>query len=595
MTQSAPDHQDLEVIVQKSGDGLLVVDEEGVIRFLNPAASAFLAKPANELLGRLFDHPCRPGPPVEIAIVRDNGKPGVGELRAVDIQWQGKRARLVSIGDVSERAIFDRLKDDFVSNVSHELRTPLTAIREAVSLMRDGILGTVSEEQVKFLTMCIRNADHLRRIVDTILDISKIEAGRVRMAKKNSELVEIVQATVEAFTPVAASKGLSLEMRPPAEPVRVFADRDRITQVLNNLIGNALKFTASGAIGVSVEAKDGTAVCSVTDPGRGIAKEDLPKVFGKFQQFGAPADPNNKGTGLGLAISREIVRLHAGDMSVRSVLDHGSTFSFTLPVYRPELEVFDHLDARLAESKNPFLLFCVHLNDTAPVEKAAGTDWLDKVTHRIHRTLESGFRSVSSMRLDPDRIFLTLESAQTDGVPARRKLLRGIKEAFFNMGIDDETDFSYGLAAYPRDGESPEALAAACAGNLVHERAERLDQTILIVDDEKALTEATRMLLEIFGYRHIQIANNGMEAFEVLKRTIPGLMILDMKMPGMSGYEVIGRLKESHETKDVPILIMSGYEVEIGRFLEYINRKAILTINKPAEPEILRKMVYYLI
>jgi signal transduction histidine kinase len=595
MAQSAPDHQDLEIIVQNSGDGLLVVDEEGLIRFFNPAASAFLAKPASELLGRPFDHPFRSGPPVEIAIVRDNGKPGVGELRAVDIRWQGRRAALVSIGDVSERALFDRLKDDFVSNVSHELRTPLTAIREAVSLMRDGILGAVSEEQVKFLTMCIRNADHLRRIVDTILDISKIEAGRVRMAKKKSGLVEIVQATVEAFAPLAASKGLSIELRPPAEPVDVFADRDRITQVMNNLIGNAIKFTASGAIGVSIETVDGRAVCSVTDPGRGIADEDLPKVFGKFQQFGAPADPNNKGTGLGLAISREIVRLHAGDMAVRSVLEKGSTFSFTIPVYRLELEVHDHIDARLAASRDPFLLFCVHLNETAPVRMAAGAEWLDRVARRIHRTLESGFRSVSSMRLEPDRILLTMEPGRDGGGQARRRLLRGVKEAFFDMGIDDETDFSYGLAAFPRDGESPETLTQACEGSLVREQEERLDQTILIVDDEKALTEATKMLLEMFGYRHIQIVHNGADAFEVLKRTIPGLMILDMKMPGMSGYEVIGRLKEAHETKDVPILIMSGYEVEIGRFLEYINRKAILTINKPADPDLLRKMVYYLI
>ncbi len=595
MAQSVPDHQDLEVIVQHSGDGLLVVDEDGLIRFLNPAAAAFLGKPAADLIGRPFDHPHRPGPPVEISIVRGNGKPGVGELHAVDIPWQGKAARLVSIGDFSERALFDRLQDDFISNVSHELRTPLTAIREAVSLMRDGILGSVTDEQVKFLTMCIRNADHLRRIVDTILDISKIEAGRIRMAKKNCALTEIVQAVVEAFQPVAARKGLSLGLSPGADHAQVFADRDRITQVLNNLIGNAIKFTSSGAIAVSVEASDGQAVCSVSDPGRGIAEEDLPKVFGKFQQFGALADPANKGTGLGLAISREIVRLHAGDMSVRSVLGQGSTFSFTLPVYRPELEVHDHIGARIADSKNPFLLFCVHLNDPAPIIKAAGPEWLDKVAHRIHRTLEPGFRSVSALRLEPDRIFLTLEAPQAGGMPARRRLLRGVKETFFNMGVDDETDFSYGIAAYPRDGESPEALAAACAGGLVREQTERLDQTILIVDDEKALTEATQMLLEMFGYRSIQIAHSGMDAFEVLKRTIPGLIILDMKMPGMSGHEVIGRLKESHETKDIPILIMSGFEVEIGRFLEYINRKAILTINKPAEPEILRKMVYYLI
>jgi signal transduction histidine kinase/CheY-like chemotaxis protein len=595
MANPIPDQQALQAIVEKSGDGFLVVDEERIIRFCNSAAVSILNQKSSELLGRPFEYPLKQGQNLEIGIVRENGKAGIGEFRTVDIEWHGQKAFLVSIRDISERILFDRLKDDFISNVSHELRTPLAAIRESVSLIKDGILGGVTDEQKKFLSICVRNADHLRRIVDTLLDISKIEAGKVRLGKKKGELGEIVQTTSEVFKPVAQKKGLTLEISVPKTPIEVFVDRDRIVQVLNNMIGNAIKFTRDGTIRVEVTEKADQAECAVSDKGRGISKEDLPKVFGKFQQFGKMADPENKGTGLGLAISKEIICLHGGDISVQSELDRGSTFAFTLPRYKPELEVLDHLQNRIQDYREPFLFFCIHLHETQVLEKTIGSLWLEKIARKIHKTLESSFKSVSSIRLEPDHVFLALEAAHGNGLGPNRKLLRGIKEACFDLGIDGELNFSYGAAACPKDGESPEALLKACRKKLSHEKTERLNKTIMIVDDEKALTEATRTLLELFGYRNILIAYNGPSAFEMLKKRIPDLMILDMKMPIMTGYEVIGRLKEHHETKDIPILIMSGFEVEIGRFLEYINRKAILTINKPADPDLLRKMVYYLI
>lgn len=372
-------------------------------------------------------------------------------------------------------------------------------------------------------------------------------------------------------------------------------DRDRIVQVLNNLIGNAIKFTPSGGIRVAVSRNGEWVECTVSDTGRGIAEEDLPSVFGKFQQFGPVADPENKGTGLGLAISKEIIRLHSGDILVKSAIHKGSTFTFKLPVYRPELEVLNHLQNRIAESREAFVFFCIRLHETRILESTIGAGWLDKITRRIHKILESGFKSVSSIHLEPDRTFLTLEMSHGNGLGPNRKLLRGIKEAVFELGIDAELDFSYGMSMYPQNGETPEAILDACLGSLKHEKTDRLKKTIMLVDDEKELTEATKTLLGLIGYPNVLIANNGPEAFEMLGNRIPDLMILDMQMPYMTGYEVIGRLKEAHETKDIPILIMSGYEVEIGRFLEYINRRAILTINKPANPEILTKMVYYLI
>jgi signal transduction histidine kinase/CheY-like chemotaxis protein len=595
MTQTTPDQQGLQAIVEKSGDGILVVDEELIIRFCNPAAASLLGRKPADLPGQPFDHPVKSGQNLEIGIVRENGKSGTGELRAVSIDWNGQKAQLISIRDVSERILFDRLKDDFISDVSHELRTPLTAIRESVSLIRDGILGGVTEDQKKFLSMCVRNADHLRRIVDTLLDISKIEAGRVKLVMKKDDLAEIIPSVCEVLRPMAVKKGLTIEGFTPGNPMPAFIDRDRIIQVLNNLIGNAVKFTGSGAIQVRLSQNGEMLECSVSDSGRGIAAEDLPNVFTKFQQFGSVADPENKGTGLGLAISKEIIRLHGGEISVRSEVDRGSTFTFTLPAYAPELEVLNHLRNRITDSKDPFVLFVIRLNDTVTLETTIGPGWLDKIARRIHKTLESGFKSVASMHLEPNQIFLSLEPMLANGLRPGRKLLRGIKEAFFDLGINTELDFSYGMSKYPQECETPEAMLNACLGNLKQEKTERLQKTIMLVDDEKELTEATKMLLELIGYPNVLIANNGPEAFEMLESRIPDLMILDMQMPFMTGYEVIGRLKEAHGTKDIPILIMSGYEVEVGRFLEYVNRKAILSIAKPADLEILKKMVYYLI
>ena len=117
----------------------------------------------------------------------------------------------------------------------------------------------------------------------------------------------------------------------------------------------------------------------------------------------------------------------------------------------------------------------------------------------------------------------------------------------------------------------------------------------MLVDDEEQITDAVKTLLELFGYHNIDIAHSGETVFEKMENHIPELIILDMKMPGMSGYEIIGRLKENFETNDIPILIMSGYEVETGQFNEYISKKAILTVNKPVDAEVLHKMVYYLL
>lgn len=585
------DPQSLRTIVEKSLDGLLVVDSHRRIRFCNPSAEKFLHRQNHTLLNSPFEYPLQPGHSIEIDIIRDGGRPGKGELRVSPIEWEGKPAFLVSIQDITERVLYDHLKDEFVSNVSHELRTPLTVIREAVAQVYDGLVGEVNEEQKHYLSICLRNADRLRRIVDDLLDLSKIEAGKVRLQKKKIDLKELAQTTLAGFSPLAEKKGLTLRSVFCSPSAPVYADKDRMIQVLTNLIGNALKFTEKGFIEVQIEKKEGKIYCAVKDTGIGIAVEDIPKIFDKFEQIGKTSQ---QGTGLGLPIAREIVRLHGGEMEVESVPNQGSTFSFVLPQYSPRLEQIEKIHLRICDSKEPFVLFYVIIHNLEEKRKTGGTHLLESSQKRCLSLIESRGERIEPIFTEAENVWLFIVNGQSNDLKLLHRLIRIVKESF-DISEELELDFSYALAQFPQEGQTAEELLQFCETHPIHERTERLSKPILLVDDERELTEAVKTLLGFFGYTHVETAQSGEEAFEKIKGQIPELIILDMKMPGMSGYEVIGRLKEDHKTKDIPILIMSGYEVEIGKFDEYITSKAILTVNKPVDPDLLRKTVYYLI
>ncbi|HDQ44087.1 MAG TPA: response regulator [bacterium] len=579
----------LREIIEKTGDGLLVLDGDRMIRFLNTAAASILNQSRDDLIGQSFMHPVNNGSVTEIDICRSNGKSGTGEIHSVPIDCNGSGGHLISIRDVTERILFDRLKDDFIRTVSHELRTPLTSLREAISVLKDGVLGEINEEQKDFLSLCLRNTDLLRRIVADLLDLSRIETGQVRLQKKEADFCEIVRDTVTSFVTVIESKGLGLTLSIPETPLNVFADRDRVAQVLNNLIGNALKFTASGSIGIGLDAGDDMILCSVRDTGRGIAEPDMPNVFKKFHQFGEIADPENRGTGLGLAISKEIVRLHGGQITVDSRIERGSTFTFSLPRFRPDLLLIDVIQNRIRSSKEPFLLFHLNFMDNP------GIEW-EPLTETISRKLDASSRNPGSpavpIRIDDHEIYFLINLSNEISCS---RIIRMVKEALIENETDAEPDFRCGIAGFPRDGGTAEDLIQTARHPVRAEKQDRLSKRIFIVDDELGITESLNTILGLFGYRNVEEFHSGEAVFDAIKTRAPDLMILDMHMPGMSGYEVVGRLKERYETKDIPIIIMSGYEVQEGLFSDYISRKAILTLNKPVKADLLRKMIYYLL
>ena len=227
----------------------------------------------------------------------------------------------------------DKMKSQFLSTVSHELRTPLTAIKGSVDNMIDGLTGPLNEKQNQYATRIKSNTERLVEFINDVLDLSAIDAGKVELKPASFKLMKLILEVEEGLRPVAEQKGVHLEVGRSENHTVVWADRNKIIQVLMNLLGNAIKFTAAGGKVTVAMAKDedGWVEVSVDDTGPGIAQQEMSRVFDEFYQVTSPGAPRAKGTGLGLTISKRLVEMHGGKIWAKSELGKGSTFFFTLP------------------------------------------------------------------------------------------------------------------------------------------------------------------------------------------------------------------------------------------------------------------------
>jgi signal transduction histidine kinase len=226
----------------------------------------------------------------------------------------------------------DEMKTSFIANVSHELRTPLTSIRSFSELLLSYSVDDVTRQE--FLNIINNESERLTRLINDVLDITKIEAGQVEWQMGRHNLGDLLQTSARNFAPLMAERGLNFSLVAPTEEVSVWADQDRILQVLANLLGNALKFTQKGAIELGVTLHEKEAHIYVRDTGIGIAAADQERIFDKFHQVGDTLTDKPHGTGLGLCISRDLVAHHGGHLWVESTPGQGSTFTFSLP-YAP--------------------------------------------------------------------------------------------------------------------------------------------------------------------------------------------------------------------------------------------------------------------
>jgi len=348
----------MRALLESSNDGILSVDVDCRVNFLNPAAEIMLGVSAEHVsgqpVGQVLQVGGRDGLPIgpESGLLGEALRSGSSVRADSQTLWrinhtsfpaecvatpiyvaQKMKGVLLTFRDTSERIEIDRMKSEFVSIVSHELRTPLASIRGVLGLLSGGKLGGVSAETKPMVDLAVRNADRLSRLINSIVDVERLESGQLRLQQVFTTSSEIVRRTTEQAHALADEAGVTLNFAVENMPLQL--DLERVLQALMNLISNAVKYSERGqTVTVMIKSAPEAVHFSVTDQGPGIAPEKQGKVFERFYQ-GDSSDMRGKGgTGLGLTIARGIVLRHGGRIWVESEPGKGTTFHFSLPQRR---------------------------------------------------------------------------------------------------------------------------------------------------------------------------------------------------------------------------------------------------------------------
>ena len=354
-----------QAILRSIGEGVIVFDQNGRAIVVNPAVCALLECGESDLLDHDISAVMAQAPPgtagqavsqEDQAIIRslvEDEKPAPvrqqGQAHAgLKIAWGNKTVEinfapvnlpfvndhgtLVVLRDVTREAQVDRMKSEFVSIVSHELRTPMTAIKGYLDLLAMGALGAVSERQREYLDIVKTNADRLSEMVNELLDLSRIEAGKVQMHYQAVSLPRIVHQVALMLQKNFDDRGIRLRLDVPDTLPDVLSDPGRLTQIVTNLLSNALNYTFHGHVSVAARVAGRYVQVDIADTGIGMSEEDQAKLFTRFFRASTARVREISGTGLGLSITRSLIEMQGGRIWVKSAVDEGSAFSFTIPV-----------------------------------------------------------------------------------------------------------------------------------------------------------------------------------------------------------------------------------------------------------------------
>lgn len=462
--------------IEKNLDGIVVINKLGIVLFANLAALKLFNVKRNELCGKKFGFPVPGNKLVEINISGKSKEMGRVQIQKISMEWEGTRAYLLLIHDISslkktemlkatidERRRIDRIKNEFISNVSHELRTPLTSVREGISQILEGLLGKTTLEQKEFLSMCLKDIDRLSRIVDGLLDISRIEAGKITLKKETLDIVDLAKSVIASFSLKIKAKGLELIEDFTDEKAEVYADKDKIIEVFTNLLGNAIKFTEKGSISVSVVNKAKLVECCVSDTGRGIAKKDIPRVFSRFQQFGRVYGPGEKGTGLGLSIVRSIIELHKGQIKVESSLNKGTKFIFTLFKYTSEELFRQYIVDSLKEAVHndePLSIFVFYIENFPELKKELDDKTILMAMETMYGIAGNHLRRQADMAVKDDHVILVvLPATKNEYIESIKiRLMQAMNDYLSKAGLGQKIKMGCQTTGFPVDGSSADVL-----------------------------------------------------------------------------------------------------------------------------------------
>ena len=470
----------MESMVEGMTEGVIMLDEQGEIVVFNPQAKEMLGfGPKEEITGGLLNEKmkafkldeafeeCKNTKHLitkEIAIVKDDPSVLRCDITPVKDIKEEVTGIVAILRDITKEKEVDKMKTEFISTVSHELRTPLTTMREFISIISDEIPGKLSKEQRDYVDIIRSNIDRLARLINDLLDISKIESGKIELKKTFITLPNLVKNVIAALKPKASHKHIELKLSCQAFMSRVYIDTDRIVQVFTNLIENAIKFTPErGKVTVKIINKEKELECSVADTGAGIAPENLSKVFGRFQQFGRIAGPGAKGTGLGLAIAKELVEMHNGRIWVESELGRSTTFLFTLPKDTIESLFKKMVHDRIEEAvrlNSKMSVITISIIDFSNLKRQLDSQKLRFGLLDIERVLRYSLRLPGDTVLrDDGEIFIILEECgKENALTVESRLERAIADYLKREELAEEIKLRFGSITYPDEAKNAEEL-----------------------------------------------------------------------------------------------------------------------------------------
>ena len=611
-------HADLLAMLETTPAALMIFDLDGSVRLRNRAATEVLGiEPQNPELRKnywsRFKRVAKDGsliPPDqwvsaralrgetvsnhELEIHHPDGRvyPIIASGAPLKNELGHVTGAVVAFQDISRLREVDRMKEEFVSIVSHELRTPLTSIRGSIQLVL-GEQGSVPDaEHRSLLQIALNNCERLVRIINDILDVSKIESGNLPLHKKAVNIAELIRQAVDVVGGPAHNAGVRIDVKLPGDLRPVMVDQDRIVQALVNLLSNAVKFAPGGST-VSVAALAGAqaVTVSVSDEGEGIAPENLNRLFRKFQQVDSSSSRRKGGTGLGLAITKAIVEQHGGRIFVDSELNKGTRFSIVLPVATPE-----EAAAVAPVVANRDGSASLHVRRVLVVDD--DDDFRELIRQQLKhsgyvvfdaRDAASALQIARTAR--PDVITVDLLMPGIDGWNFIEKLREEESLAMIPIVVVS------GAADAKTSGKRPLDVSVVAKGEgtdrLLREislaLAGRRGATILVAEDDADLRGVLTTSLMRNGH-HVVQARDGAEALAAIERDHIDLLVLDLVMPNIDGFGVLARLKELRNGDTLPVIVVSGTD-RSSTELQALRLGANVYLSKPVEAAALSEQV----
>jgi PAS domain S-box-containing protein len=466
--------------------------------------------------------------------------------------------RLHAFRDVTRERELDRMKDEFVSLVSHELRTPLTSIKGYVDLLLDGDAGEVTEEQKEFLDIVKSNSDRLVMLVNDLLDVSRIEAGRINLRLHPVDLAGSIDEVATSLQPLMEQKRQSLTLELPEDLPQVMADRDRVAQIMTNLLSNAHKYTLEGgAVTVRAQASEDEVQVEVSDTGVGMTREELDKLFAKFFRAQNPATQNIGGTGLGLNIVRSLVEKQGGRIWVTSEPMKGSTFSFTIPTDGASTASAAPSTGR-AQAAVTKVGARILVVDDEPDIAGLIRRYLERGGYHVLVAHDAATALETARRERPDLMTLDVNLPDTDGFTLLEWLkadsaTAAIPVIMLSVLEDAGRGLLMGAVDYLRKPVDESALLSH-VGSIVRTQD---PQVVLVADDEHDIRSLIAGHLRRAGHRVLEAAD-GEQALQAARaEQRPSLALLDIRMPRLDGLGVLRALRDDEATRTLPVVMMT--------------------------------------